>query len=233
MKKILATIVAAVCAAFGAFAATINLDDVQSNITVHDGDVLTGNLVERTPMYIPKILIEAGATVTISNTVIHGHTYAENVLDLGDGGFNNDWAGITCAGRATIILCATNVVRGCQTAPAIYIPEGYSLTIKGDGKLAAYSGGFAAAIGGGYRRPCGNIYIQGGKISAYGVDQGMFRGGGAGIGGGSQSSCGDIVISGGELDVGAQKGAGIIRSEERRVGKECLRLCRSRWSPYH
>ena len=24
-----------------------------------------------------------------------------------------------------------------------------------------------------------------------------------------------------------------IRSEERRVGKECLRLCRSRWSPYH
>ena len=25
----------------------------------------------------------------------------------------------------------------------------------------------------------------------------------------------------------------IDRSEERRVGKECLRLCRSRWSPYH
>ena len=26
---------------------------------------------------------------------------------------------------------------------------------------------------------------------------------------------------------------GKIRSEERRVGKECLWLCRSRWSPYH
>ena len=25
----------------------------------------------------------------------------------------------------------------------------------------------------------------------------------------------------------------VARSEERRVGKECLRLCRSRWSPYH
>ena len=25
----------------------------------------------------------------------------------------------------------------------------------------------------------------------------------------------------------------LARSEERRVGKECLRLCRSRWSPYH
>ena len=24
-----------------------------------------------------------------------------------------------------------------------------------------------------------------------------------------------------------------IRSEERRVGKECSRTCRSRWSPYH
>ena len=28
-------------------------------------------------------------------------------------------------------------------------------------------------------------------------------------------------------------GNGSGRSEERRVGKECLRLCRSRWSPYH
>ena len=25
----------------------------------------------------------------------------------------------------------------------------------------------------------------------------------------------------------------LIRSEERRVGKECVSLCRSRWSPYH
>ena len=25
----------------------------------------------------------------------------------------------------------------------------------------------------------------------------------------------------------------VIRSEERRVGKECLYACRSRWSPYH
>ena len=25
----------------------------------------------------------------------------------------------------------------------------------------------------------------------------------------------------------------LLRSEERRVGKECSELCRSRWSPYH
>src|SRR3546814_17966750 len=27
--------------------------------------------------------------------------------------------------------------------------------------------------------------------------------------------------------------ARLIRSEERRVGKECVSTCRSRWSPYH
>ena len=27
--------------------------------------------------------------------------------------------------------------------------------------------------------------------------------------------------------------AGFTRSEERRVGKECASMCRSRWSPYH
>ena len=29
------------------------------------------------------------------------------------------------------------------------------------------------------------------------------------------------------------RGAAMTRSEERRVGKECRALCRSRWSPYH
>ena len=34
-------------------------------------------------------------------------------------------------------------------------------------------------------------------------------------------------------DVNPRRRKGGQRSEERRVGKECLRLCRSRWSPYH
>src|SRR3546814_14026220 len=36
-----------------------------------------------------------------------------------------------------------------------------------------------------------------------------------------------IVLT--ELD----NGPGPARSEERRVGKECVSTCRSRWSPYH
>ena len=36
----------------------------------------------------------------------------------------------------------------------------------------------------------------------------------------------DLYGATGKFDV-------IARSEERRVGKECLSVCRSRWSPYH
>ena len=37
----------------------------------------------------------------------------------------------------------------------------------------------------------------------------------------------ELIRTGGNIDTSYS------RSEERRVGKECLRLCRSRWSPYH
>ena len=35
------------------------------------------------------------------------------------------------------------------------------------------------------------------------------------------------------VDIYLPDGCGIDRSEERRVGKECSKQCRSRWSPYH
>src|SRR3546814_19642448 len=47
------------------------------------------------------------------------------------------------------------------------------------------------------------------------------------------------VVRSGEphiFKVGARGGeddGGIGRAEERRVGKECVSTCRSRWSPYH
>ena len=49
---------------------------------------------------------------------------------------------------------------------------------------------------------------------------------------------GRLVFIAGEAGVGKsalveQAQRGLRRSEERRVGKECRRLCRSRWSPYH
>src|SRR3546814_15393213 len=36
-----------------------------------------------------------------------------------------------------------------------------------------------------------------------------------------------------KLQAGLHKKRGARRSEERRVGKECVSKCRSRWSPYH
>src|SRR3546814_6001904 len=37
----------------------------------------------------------------------------------------------------------------------------------------------------------------------------------------------------GGVDFGMQARSGALRSEERRVGKECVSTCRSRWSPCH
>src|SRR3546814_11378002 len=39
----------------------------------------------------------------------------------------------------------------------------------------------------------------------------------------------DIIV----LDLNLPDMHGYDRSEERRVGKECVSTCRSRWSPYH
>src|SRR3546814_16161386 len=44
---------------------------------------------------------------------------------------------------------------------------------------------------------------------------------------GSAITLGDVA----RVELGAQ--SYLFRSEERRVGKECVSTCRSRWSPYH
>ena len=42
-----------------------------------------------------------------------------------------------------------------------------------------------------------------------------------------------VESRGKQLLIGFDSGLTLRRSEERRVGKECSLLCRSRWSPYH
>src|SRR3546814_18646456 len=41
------------------------------------------------------------------------------------------------------------------------------------------------------------------------------------------------IPSGWLADKWSREGMMLVRSEERRVGKECVSTCRSRWSPYH
>src|SRR3546814_9269026 len=42
-----------------------------------------------------------------------------------------------------------------------------------------------------------------------------------------------VVVQGNAIGRQVQNFIQSMRSEERRVGKECVSTCRSRWSPYH
>ena len=111
------------------------------------------------------------------------------------------WAGLNCSGDATIILEGKNTVIGFYDwYPGIHVPEGKTLTIKGNGELEARSNGAGAGIGGGFGISCGNIIIDGGTIKAEG---GRLA---AGIGVGDLASCGNITITKNVIKVTATHG---------------------------
>ena len=184
----------------------VNLSELTADYVAKGRVIFTGELAANV-----KISIADGATVTLDGVSI-----------LGVNDENCKWAGITCLGDATIILKegSTNTVMGFhESAPGIYIAEGKTLIIKGDGSLTAStyiadpndfdSYGHGAGIGGGQDVSCGNIEIQGGNITAIG---GRWA---AGIGCGSNnevgSNCGTIKISGGTVVATSrvEMGAGI------------------------
>ena len=169
---------------------TINLQYVSSDTVAKDCDTLTGTLAANV-----KISIADGATVILDGVSIN----ASGTWTTGN------YAGITCAGDATITLEGTNTVKGFyQNYPGIQAAAGKTLTINGTGSLTASSNGYSAGIGGGSGVACGNIEIQGGTITATGGERG------AGIGGAYNASWGNITISGGTvIATGGEQGAGI------------------------
>ena len=156
----------------------VDLAKLTADYEAKDGETLSGILGGNY-----KITIADGAVVTLKNAVIYGE--------------NNEaykWAGITATGDATIVLVASNIVRGFhENYPGIFVPEGKTLRIKGNGKLEASSSGRGAGIGGANYEQinCGNIEILEGTIRAV---SGMNS---AAIGAGGLSECGSITISGG------------------------------------
>ncbi len=156
----------------------VDLASLTADYEAKDGETLSGILGGNY-----KITIADGAVVTLKNAVIYGE--------------NNEaykWAGITATGDATIVLVASNIVRGFhENYPGIFVPEGKTLRIKGNGKLEASSSGRGAGIGGANYEQinCGNIEILEGTIRAV---SGMNS---AAIGAGGLSECGSITISGG------------------------------------
>lgn len=172
----------------------VDLSKLTADYEAQDGDILTETLGTNV-----KISIADGAEIALRGMAING---IDNE--------SYQWAGITCLGDATIILQdgTTNSVKGFYSFyPGIFIPENKTLTIKGEtegtGSLNASSNRDGAGIGGGFDLDCGNIDIQGGKITAIGGTYG------AGIGG-SYGVCGNITISGGTIEAtGGNLGSGI------------------------
>lgn len=207
MKKLIATIVVAVCAAFTASAA-VNLRNLTKNTVVKDGAVIKGTLNNANV----RVSIADGATVTIADIEIQKTDKA--------------CAGLTCKGDATIILEGENKISACGDGfPGIFVPAGHTLTIKGFGKLDVNGEGYAAGIGGGENLDCGNIIIDGGTITAsggmsYGGSQEVVNGNlvihvgmpgaGPGIGSGRNAKCGNIFFKRGNVTAtGTERNPGI------------------------
>lgn len=196
MKKLIATIVVAVCAAFTASAA-VNLGNLTKNTVVKDGAVIKGTLSNANV----RVSIADGATVTIRDIEIQKTDKA--------------CAGLTCKGDATIILEGENKISACGDGfPGIFVPAGHTLTIKGFGKLDVNGEGYAAGIGGGENLDCGNIIIDGGTITAEGgypygggqefvggtvINHIPIPGAGPGIGSGRNAKCGNIFFKRGNV----------------------------------
>jgi hypothetical protein len=183
----------------------VNLGKLTSDYEAPNGTTLFGTLKGSEQPY--KVSIAEGATVTLDGVDIEG------VHDL-----NCKWAGLTCAGDATIILNdgSENTVKGFNYYfPGIFVPYSKTLTITSGttdpGTLTAspFDGGgtydsHGAGIGGTGINDCGSIVIKGGIISATGGNYS------AGIGGSVYHGWGNITISGGNVTAkGGDWAAGI------------------------
>ena len=174
---------------------TVDLSALTADYEAQDGDILFGTL----PQDI-KLTIKSGAEVTLNGVKTQESTSMDNA-----------YAGIECLGNATINLAGPSTVKGARNyCPGIYVQEGKTLTIQGDGSMTAIGQTGAAGIGAGMNyynfTTCGNITIKGGNVTAKGES------GGAGIGSGlgSESTCGNIKISGGNVTAtGSDNAAGI------------------------
>lgn len=121
---------------------------------------------------------------------------------------HNRHPALICKGSANIISSGNNSLAGGHGGnPAIYVPQGSTLTISGYGTLDVKGCQVGAGIGSGDAKKyknSGNIIIKSGRVNAYGDSQS------AGIGSTQTGTCGDIAIEGGEVYAyGGFDGAGI------------------------
>ena len=184
MKRLTNMVLGLLMAVSGTYAATIDLATktvAGEVITLANGDVLTGTASVRV-----QVKIAGGASITLEGVTLPGDS---------EGGH----PGIECLGNATITLKGLNKVKAYGAGfSGVFVPFGSSLTIEEStavryGALEATGTNYGAGIGGDLNRSCGNIYIHGGTINAYGYNA-------AGIGAGKDHDCNQINISGGQIN---------------------------------
>lgn len=195
--------------------ASTDLDNMEADYTVKDGEVLTG--ISEYGLIIPD-----GATITLESA--------------------GTMESIICQGDAKIILSkgTINIISNEEGYDsAIVTMNGKTLTIDGEGALVAiggqegagiggngnivinngtidaYGGQYGAGIGSEMYSPCGDITINGGKIKAVGGDQA------AGIGSGQDGECGKIVIKSTVTEVVAIAGDECTKHIGAGVGGTC------------
>lgn len=173
-------------------ASTGTYDIANGGIVINSDTLEQYNDATITGSSMTNVILVSGvdATITISNLDIqipidNNAETATNwipAIRLGNGANLN------------LILEGENTLKGGDMCAAIEVPEGCTLTIRGEGSLKA-TGGVGAGIGASSMRKgsLGTIEINGGKIEAYG--SGMA----AGIGGGLEGGIGTIVINGGTV----------------------------------
>ena len=170
-----------------------NLSTLNKDVVAEDGTTIFGTMSTA-----HEVTIADGATVTLNNATINGSRSHETVQ-------SGYFPALTCEGNATIVLYGNNSLASFFTGcPAIYVPEGKTLTIKSTnslpaGKLDAEGWNNTAAIGAGSMvGEAGNIIIESGEIIAKALGDNSSAGA-AGIGGSYMTKCGDITILGGTI----------------------------------
>ena len=173
-------------------ASTGTYDIANSGISINSNTLEQYNHATITGSSTTHVILVSGveATITISNLDI------QIPIDNNATTASNWIPAIRLANGANLnlILEGKNTLKGGDRCAAIDVPEGCTLTIRGEGSLKA-TGGVGAGIGASSMRKgsLGRIEINGGNIEAYG--SGMA----AGIGGGLEGGIGTIVINGGTV----------------------------------
>ena len=209
----------------------------------HERAVVTGpqtvTLASGREVRAKTILIAAGAWPVMpdfagnelcitSNEVFHLPTLPRRVVIQGAGYIAMDFAGIFNAlgCHVTVVNRSETVLRGYDAAlrdRLLQITMARGIEYKFNSPLTKVE-----------KQADGSLMVTAGDHDPFGADVVLVATGRrpktAGLG---LENAGIVLGEGGEIPVDSFSKTSCDRSEERRVGKECIPPCRSRWSPYH